>query len=280
MASPDLASSSGSTAFSKWAQSRKGMLALGWARDAALVAALWVALVLVAISCFATLGNALPGVKSFDSPRTQAQLFVSGLGMTGLVIVMSSFIGSAPIRSRVPRALSRTRALARRLLRDVLGLAPLGGRRLSGMIGLGLIAGLLGLGVSYLLGRVPFLAASVPATDTRVDAVAQAPAWIASVFFATYAPVPEEILFRGPLLAAVVVITALAANKWVRRILIAVVLVGTSWVFGMAHLEWSLLNAVSAGAHGMLLGGAAVTARSLWPAIVGHVVFNAFAAIV
>lgn len=41
------------------------------------------------------------------------------------------------------------------------------------------------------------------------------------------------------------------------------------------HLDWSLLNAVSAGVTGAIFGVVAIATRSLWAAIVAHALFNA-----
>lgn len=165
--------------------------------------------------------------------------------------------------------------LSRRLLRDVFGLAFISGRRLAAAIGLGVAGALLALGAGYLLGMVPVLAASVPATDARVDAVSAAPAWVPSVFFATYAPAAEEIAFRGALLVAVAVVVSSTSNRWIRGAVTVAALIGTSWVFGLVHLDWSLLNAVSAGVGGVIFGSVAIATRSLWASIVAHALFNA-----
>lgn len=100
------------------------------------------------------------------------------------------------------------------------------------------------------------------------------------MFFATYAPIPEEIAHRGALLVVMAVTAASTQNRWVRGLIVAIALLVTSAVFGVGHLDWSLLNAVSAGVTGAIFGVVAIANQSLWAAIVAHSLFNALLFIV
>lgn len=257
-------------------RSRRGMLLLGRAQNAMVMAFLWAALWMVSAAVCGAIANALPGVTPFESPRMLVRIGVFGVSMAAIAVVMLNLVvWEPPLRRRARRVLSRAWALSRRLLRDVFGLGFISGRRLAVAIGLGIVAAFASIGVGYLLGLVPVLAESVPATDARVEAMGGAPAWVPAVFFATYAAAPEEIAYRGALLVAVAVVGASTSNRWVCGIVTVAALVGTSWVFGLVHLDWSLLNAVSAGVTGAIFGAVAIATRSLWAAIVAHALFNA-----
>lgn len=257
-------------------RSRRGMLLLGRAQNAMVMLLLWAALWMVSAAVCGAIANALPGVTPFESPRVLVRIGVLGVSMAAIAVVMLNLVAwEPPLRRRARRVLSRAWALFRRLLRDVFGLAFISGRRLAVAVGLGVIAAFVAFGAGYLLGLVPVLAEGVPATDARVEAMGGAPAWVPAVFFATYAAAPEEIAHRGALLVAVAVVAASTSKRWVRGIVTVAALIGTSWVFGLVHLDWSLLNAVSAGVTGAIFGVVAIATRSLWAAIVAHALFNA-----
>lgn len=261
----------------RWVRSRSGVLLLGRAQGAMVMLLLWMALYMVAAAACGAIANALPGVTPFEPPRMLLRVGVFGVSMAAIAVVMLNLTMTAPpLRRRVRRVLARGRVLAGRLLRNVFGLV-VGGRRLGAAIGLGGVAAVVSIGIGYLLGMVPVLAESVPSTDARYEAMAGAPAWAPPAFFAIYAPAPEELVFRGLLLVAVAVVMASTSNRWVRVGVVVAALVGTSWVFGLVHLHWSLLNAVSAGVTGAIYGVVAIATRSLWAAIVAHALFNALA---
>lgn len=242
---------------------------------------LWAALYLVTAATCGLVANALPGVTPFESPRALVRAAVLGLGMAMMVlVVLNLMMQQPPLRRRARRVLARARVLSVRLLRDVFGLAFISGRRLAAAIGLGVVAGFVSVGLGSLLSLVPALAESVPTTDARYEAMAGAPEWVPPVFFATYAPAPEELAYRGLLLAVCAIVLALTSNRWVRGAVVVTGLIGTSWLFGFAHLDWSLLNAVSAGVTGAVFGAVAIATRSLWAAIVAHALFNALPFIV
>ena len=51
-------------------------------------------------------------------------------------------------------------------------------------------------------------------------------------------------------------------------------LVASSAVFGLPHLEWSVANAATASVTGLLFGTLALRTRSIWPAVVAHTTAN------
>ena len=102
------------------------------------------------------------------------------------------------------------------------------------------------------LVRVPALAETAAGTDARIDALADAPRWAGSLYLAIYSPLPEELIYRGLLLLVVGGYLARFRSASVRRVTVVLALVAMSTIFGMHHLGWSLLNAVSAGVHGLM----------------------------
>ena len=238
---------------------------------------LWMLLWVATTAVCATVGNSLPGVVPFEPSRALVLLVIGlGLPLAGMIAVMLNLIAPARLRGgrRVRWVAARGWFLLVRLLRDVLGLVT-SRRQAILAVTAGLIAGLASVGVGYLLRVLPALVATAPATDARFDAVAFSPPWVPPAFFAINAAAPEELIYRGALLAVCACVLARAKTAWIRVTVITVALLGTSALFGLAHLHWSLYNAVSAGITGALFGAAAVATRSLWAAIIAHAAYNA-----
>jgi membrane protease YdiL (CAAX protease family) len=84
------------------------------------------------------------------------------------------------------------------------------------------------------------------------------------------AGVAEELLFRGYLLEGL-------RRIWAGRTWLSVL--ASSIVFGIAHLSWGLtgLQFVFYVALGALLAVFVLRRNSLWPAILAHVAWDAFA---
>lgn len=155
-----------------------------------------------------------------------------------------------------------------------LGLAPRSGRHAVQLLAVGLAAGLIAFVANAALTAVPALA-DTATPDARNDAVAGAPPWAAVLYLAIYSPAWEEVWHRGTLLLVVAAVAWWVPRPGVRRALIVGALIVSSVSFSLAHLDWSVLNAVTATAGGLLYGTAAVVTRSLWPAFVAHTVMNA-----
>lgn len=145
-----------------------------------------------------------------------------------------------------------------------------------------LAAGVLGVVVSVALSRalleIPALGASAT-VDSRHTAVAEAPAWVGGLYFALRGVPAEEVLYRGTLLLAAHGIRLSVRARGARIASLTVLLVFTSVWFGWSHLEWSLANAVTAGAAGLVYGGMALWLRSLWPSMIAHAGHNFAAAL-
>jgi sodium transport system permease protein len=98
------------------------------------------------------------------------------------------------------------------------------------------------------------------------------PFWQDLLCFAIAPAVCEEVLFRGAILAALLgrasPVTALAGAR--ERPLRAVVICAI--LFGAFHLSWA--NLLPTAVLGLGFGAAAVRSRSLWPAMVMHLINN------
>lgn len=101
--------------------------------------------------------------------------------------------------------------------------------------------------------------------------------WMTFVYFIVGAPIQEEVIFRGLLQSALA-----------RQLPESVSLLGTSLsyaamiialLFGLIHLTVNPITAAAAFVLGLLSGELRYRSRSLFPAILVHAVFNAFAAI-
>jgi membrane protease YdiL (CAAX protease family) len=262
--------------FDRWSGSRAPALWAGRIRTATVLVFLWFALLLATLTACHTIGNSLPGVTHLVSPPQLAltATLTVGVALAG-VIANANFQARLPWRRRLRRIAERARLLSIYLLRDVLDLIIPSPTRTALTISAGVAAGITSILIVSALLLVPGLAQTAPATDARFDAVRGAPLWVPPAFFAVVAPAPEELIYRGPLLAATVLVLARTKSTWIRATAIGGALVVTSILFGYAHLSWSLLNALSAGATGVLFGAAALATRSLWAAIIAHALYNA-----
>lgn len=275
-ASPPLSNIAWVRRFDRWSQSRAPTLWAGRLRTATVLVFLWFALLLTTLTACNTIGNTLPGVTPLVTPRQLALTATLALCVTlAAVIVNASFLTRLPWRRRLRRITERARLVSISLLRDVLGLIITTPTRAILTISAGVAAGITSILVVSALLLIPGLAETAPPTDARFDAVRGAPLWVPPAFFAIIAPAPEELAYRGALLAATVPVLARTKTTWIRVTVIGGALIASSILFGYAHLSWSLLNALSAGATGVLFGAAALATRSLWAAITAHALYNA-----
>jgi len=245
--------------------------------DAFVLVTLWLAMCVVAVGVFGFLANSLPGVEPLEPRRSSVVVLVYGLAAAAIAVIVTSLrVPHGPLRRRVRRTFVRARMMTWRLVDDVLGLVVRSWARAGLLIGAGVAAAVIAVALSAVAIHIPALVATAPPTDARSEAVANAPGWVPPMFFAIVAPVPEELMYRGPLLAVVAIAATLPSRRR-RAVVVIIALVVTSTWFGAGHLEWSMLNAVTATAGGLLYGSAAIVTRSLWPAIIAHAVFNAAA---
>ncbi|WP_170963557.1 CPBP family intramembrane glutamic endopeptidase [Cellulosimicrobium cellulans] len=237
---------------------------------------LFIALFLLAAATSITLANSLPGIVPFEDVRALLVIALTlalALVATLVVVELVTLRRHTSAKSDLARAWRHTRVWIR-LFANHLGLAPRTRRHAARLLVIGLAAGLLAFAANLALTAVPALAAT-SSPDARNDAVAGAPPWAAVLYLAIYSPAWEEVWHRGTLLLTVAAVAWWVPSPGMRRALIAVALVASSASFGLAHLDWSVLNAVTATSGGLLYGAAAVMTRSLWPAFVAHTVMNA-----
>jgi len=229
--------------------------------------AVWVAMFLLAAALTVNLAAALPGVVPFE--RSNGLLLVQGILIAavaaGVLFMSSGLRAKAPTLGRAVARLSELSAnlgLHRPRL------------RWYGLLAAGGLTAVAAVITGEVLVRVPALAETAAGTDARIDALADAPRWAGSLYLAIYSPLPEELIYRGLLLLVVGGYLARFRSASVRRVTVVLALVAMSTIFGMHHLGWSLLNAVSAGVHGLMYGAIALWTRSLWPAVLAHTLHN------
>jgi sodium transport system permease protein len=165
---------------------------------------------------------------------------------------------------------SRTR---RRRVLQLLGLVPLSVRQLLG-------GALLGVALFFVLAVwiEPVLERLVPVPATERQQLLRLlhppgglrPLWLDLLCFAAAPAVCEEVLFRGAILAALLGRAGLVAQAVRARPVPAVLL--CALLFGAFHLSWTKL--LPTAFLGIGFGAAVVWSRSLWPAIVMHLVNN------
>lgn len=237
---------------------------------------LFIALFLLAAATSITLANSLPGIVPFEDVRS---ILVTALVGAPAVVAVLVVIELVTLRRHTTtpgdlvRAWRHTRVWIR-VFAAHLGLALRSRRHAMQLLAVGLAAGLVAFVANAALTAIPALAATA-SPDARNEAVTDAPPWAAVLYLAIYSPAWEEVWHRGTLLLVVAAVAWWVPSPGLRRPLIVGALVVSSVVFGAAHLDWSVLNAVTATAGGLLYGTAAVMTRSLWPAFVAHTVMNA-----
>ena len=209
-----------------------------------------------------TLANALPGVGALDAASPSTPLAAVLLVAIAALTLLPVLGGPRPVAAELNTA-------GGRLVR-VLGLAPRPGRwALLALVGVA--AGIVALVLNALLIRLPVLA-STNVTDARDIAIAAAHPVVAGLYLALHGAMYEELIYRGPVLVAAWVAARWPPSRRGPATIGAVVL--SAVVFGACHLSWSLANAATAAASGLVYGSVALACRSLWPAAIAHATTN------
>jgi len=207
--------------------------------------------------------NLLPGITPFENPRATAGSILMFLAIAFILEVISGV-----------RFAETTRTLACRLrhIVKILGIRRSAHQAIAA-IWLGLAGGALALGLQiFLLSAVTFPPSAQP--DARFVAIANVAPAIGGAYFAVYAPLHEEIFYRGLLLLAITALAHRSINRPRQLATTIILLIFTSAWFGYIHLDWSVANAVTAGVSGLVFGTVAVLQRSIWPAVVAHAAMN------
>ena len=84
----------------------------------------------------------------------------------------------------------------------------------------------------------------------------------------------EELIFRTPLALWAVMIAPAIPHRRLRWLAGLVVVVVTALAFAASHSEYGMWNMSSAAVSGLLFGAATLTTRSLWPAVIGHTLYD------
>lgn len=213
-----------------------------------------------------------------------AQLDALSLFAAALLLLL--VIGSVTQRYRPgPAGVALTEVLAilvpallwsrsrRRHVVALLGLKPLAARQLLGGVLLGVaLFWALSVFIEPLLERllpVPLHERQQLLRLLRPDAGLR-PLWQDLLCFAAAPAVCEEVLFRGAILSALLGRASLVGAHGSERPLSAVLT--CALLFGAFHLSWAKL--LPTALLGVGFGAAAVWSRSLWPAIIMHLVNN------
>ena len=114
------------------------------------------------------------------------------------------------------------------------------------------------------------------ANNEHRDAVTDsAPTWVAWTHAAG-----EEMAFRVPVVVAAVWVfgaatgTRMAGVSRKQWVVLASVVIATTLLFGLVHLEFSWLNVVAAWIMGAVCAALALLTRSIWPAVALHAAYN------
>jgi membrane protease YdiL (CAAX protease family) len=214
----------------------------------------------------------LPGVEPFSLRESLSNTTVVPVAIPLAVMVHVLALVLHPSGARIASARTATRVLGRRVREGwAFTLSTLGRGARSRWLLLGVLAGCVAwAAVTALLPVLP----APPAADLRTDALAAAGPFTRSVWAAIISPLPEEVLYRGPLL-----LLATATHRWSRQglrlAILAVATVASTAVFGLSHLGWSVANMVATVILGGICAAITLRSRSLWPAVITHAVYNA-----
>lgn len=218
-----------------------------------------------AVLICSALAQSLPGIAQ-DAPG------VEPVGMVDAVVFLAGVVllGAAVRVVLGPGALTETiRGAAERI---GLGSGRLGPVR-SVAVGVG--AGLALLMAEAALDLIPALAESTQVNDPTT-AVADAPRWAGSIYYALAAPLGEEILFRGAVLLACARLLPWCTSRAQGAALVVVAGLVSSVVFWSMHVGWSAKGGAFAAIAAVILVTLALWCRSLWPGVVAHVVVNLY----
>jgi uncharacterized protein len=213
------------------------------------------------------------GVAAYDKATHTAAGAVSfGGNVVSLFGLWIGFVGAAilAVRSR-PRA-AGTSLL--RSLRDELGLSirPWPDVPLGVVVGLAAQLALVPLLELPLLPFVPHLFHRISQPARSLTDHVHGPGLVLiGLLVCVGSPIVEETFFRGLLMRSLIGVLVQRSRRW--AVAIAIVLTGV--LFGLAHFEALELLALSG--FGMVLGVLAARTGRLGPGIVAHMSFNALA---
>jgi sodium transport system permease protein len=121
--------------------------------------------------------------------------------------------------------------------------------------------------VYYLTSKLPGYESMQQSLSDSMSSINHFPIWVHIIFFAIFPGVCEEISYRGVILTG-----------FRKRFPPFIAIVTTSLLFSMGH--FSLLRIIPMLALGLAMGFVATSSRSVYPSIIGHVLFNGFAIVI
>lgn len=227
----------------------------------------------------------LPGIASEVTIASFAKpvaVTLSALSI-GTALLVGTDSTSKSFKAGLGNLRRQFRRHSRNLLR-ALGLRSYPLRQVLEMILVGVLAGigLASLGIWLVGFDLP--AGWVPEPDDpRIVSISDASPLIRVLHAFMYAPLSEELAFRGPLAVAVAVAASGPARRhlpasW-RASVVALVAVVMTVLFATLHAPYNALNVLLAGCIGAVTAVLTIRYRSILPGIVVHAVYNSLVAI-
>lgn len=148
------------------------------------------------------------------------------------------------------------------------------------MLLLGTLVAIFFSGLNYLiLTQIELPQDWFPAVDLRMTPKENATPVMTFVHGLLYAPLSEELLYRGPLVIGMWVLHVAAARQKITSrtngvFVVALAAVTTVW-FASAHSPSGVYNVISAGAFGIAAALMTVRCKGLIPGIIAHALYNA-----
>lgn len=218
------------------------------------------------------LAATLPGVAPFGIDETLANLRVLWLPVLMVAGLNAMAFVAHPAAPRLQREGLRVRAFAARERASWATFArALVARPRARWLILGVLGGVLTWVV--VIALLPLL--PTPEADLRTEALAGADPFVRSLWAAVISPLPEEVLYRGPLVVLAALVRTHATRPATRTAILISGAVVSTVIFGFAHLGWSVANFVATLILGAVCSALTLGSRSLWPAVVAHAVYNA-----
>lgn len=121
--------------------------------------------------------------------------------------------------------------------------------------------------VYYLTSKLPGYESMQQSLSDSMSSINHFPVWVHIIFFAIFPGVCEEISYRGVILTG-----------FRKRFPPFIAIVTTSLLFSIGH--FSLLRIIPTLALGLAMGFVATSSRSVYPSILGHILFNGFAIVI
>ena len=121
--------------------------------------------------------------------------------------------------------------------------------------------------IYYLTSSLPGYESMQQSLSDSMSSINHFPVWVHIIFFAIFPGICEEISYRGVILSG-----------FRKRFPPFIAVVTTSLLYSVGH--FSLLRIIPTLAIGLAMGFVAISSRSVYPSILGHILFNSFAIVI